>query len=53
MLPAIAAFGLGAVAGALTYRNVGFWALLLPVIGLAGLAMHAWMHRNAVGSLAS
>jgi uncharacterized membrane protein YoaK (UPF0700 family) len=53
MLPAIAAFGLGAVAGALAYRHFGFWALLLPVIGLAWLAMHAWMHRNAVGKLAS
>ncbi|MFM0341386.1 YoaK family protein [Paraburkholderia fungorum] len=53
MLPAIAAFGLGAVAGALAYRNFGFWALLLPVVGLAWLAMHAWMRRNAVGELAS
>jgi uncharacterized membrane protein YoaK (UPF0700 family) len=53
MLPAIAAFGLGAVAGALAYRNFGFWALLVPVIGLAWLAMHAWMHRNEVGKLAS
>jgi uncharacterized membrane protein YoaK (UPF0700 family) len=52
MLPAIAAFGLGATVGALAYRNLGFWALLLPVIGVAGLAMHAWVHRNAVGKLA-
>ncbi|MGF6759187.1 YoaK family protein [Paraburkholderia sp. GAS42] len=53
MLPAIVAFALGAVAGALAYRNFGFWALLLPVIGLAWLAIHAWMHRNAEGKLAS
>jgi uncharacterized membrane protein YoaK (UPF0700 family) len=53
ILPAIAAFGLGAVAGALAYRNFGFRALLLPAIGLAWLAMRAWMHRNAVGKLAA
>jgi uncharacterized membrane protein YoaK (UPF0700 family) len=53
MLPAIAAFGLGAVAGALAYRSFGFWALLVPVIGLVWLATHAWMHRNAVGKLDS
>ena len=53
MLPAIAAFGLGAVAGALAYKNFGFWALLLPVIGLAWLAIRAWMHRNTAGKLAS
>ncbi|MFM0204523.1 YoaK family protein [Paraburkholderia fungorum] len=53
MLPAIAAFGLGAITGALAYRNFGFWALLVPVIGLAWLAMHAWIHRNAMGKLAS
>ena len=53
MLPAIVAFGLGAVAGALAYRNFGFRALLLPVIGLVWLAMQAWIHRDAVGKLAS
>ncbi|RAS33162.1 YoaK family protein [Paraburkholderia bryophila] len=53
MLPAIVAFGLGAIAGAFGYRTFGFWALLLPVIGLAWLAMQAWMHRNAVGKLVS
>ena len=53
MLPAVVAFGLGAIAGALAYRNLGFWALLLPAIGLAWLAMRAWMHRNAVGKLAA
>jgi len=53
MLPAIVAFGLGAVAGALAYRNFGFRALLLPVFVLAWLATQAWMHRDAVGRLAS
>ena len=53
MLPAIVAFGLGATAGALAYRNFGFWALLLPVIGLAWLGVQAWMHRNALVKLAS
>jgi uncharacterized membrane protein YoaK (UPF0700 family) len=53
MLPAIVAFGLGAIAGALAYRNVGFWALLLPVVGLVSLATRAWLNRSAAGTLTS
>jgi uncharacterized membrane protein YoaK (UPF0700 family) len=53
MLPAIVAFGLGAIAGALAYRTVGFLALLLPVAGVTSLAIRAWMHRNAADKLAS
>ncbi|MEK6348206.1 MAG: YoaK family protein [Burkholderia sp.] len=38
MLPAIAAFALGAAAGALGWRQIGFWALLAPALALAALA---------------
>ncbi|MBY4866018.1 DUF1275 domain-containing protein [Burkholderia sp. Bp9017] len=38
MLPAIVAFALGAAGGALGFRQVGFWALLVPVGALALLA---------------
>ncbi|MPW24162.1 DUF1275 domain-containing protein, partial [Paraburkholderia sp. CNPSo 3157] len=41
MLPAILAFAAGAIAGALAYRQVGFWALLLPFVVLAWLALNA------------
>lgn len=41
MLPAIVAFALGAAAGALGFRHVGFWALLAPVAALAVLALGA------------
>jgi hypothetical protein len=51
MLPAIVAFGIGAIAGALAYRNFGFWALLLPFAGLIWLTTSAWIHRDAVGKL--
>ena len=51
MLPAIVAFALGAIAGALAYRSYGFWALLLPVAGLVWLTTHAWTHRDAVAKL--
>lgn len=53
MLPAIVAFGLGAIAGALAYRTVGFLALLLPVFGVISLGARAWMHRDATDKLAS
>ncbi|MFD1554615.1 YoaK family protein [Paraburkholderia silviterrae] len=39
MMPAIAAFALGAIAGALGWRYAGFWALLAPAGALAGLAL--------------
>lgn len=38
MWPAIVAFALGATAGALGFRYLGFWALLAPAVALAGLA---------------
>jgi uncharacterized membrane protein YoaK (UPF0700 family) len=41
MLPAIVAFAAGAIAGALAYRHVGFWALLLPFVVLVWLALDA------------
>lgn len=53
MLPAIVAFGLGAIAGALAYSTVGFSALLLPFAGVTLLAIRAWMHRNAVDKVVS
>ncbi|WP_250516502.1 YoaK family protein [Caballeronia sp. INDeC2] len=46
MLPAIVAFGLGAIAGALAYRTFGFLALLLPVVVVTLLAIRAWRDRN-------
>ncbi len=39
MMPAIAAFAIGAVAGALGFRYAGFWALLGPACALAWLAV--------------
>ncbi|RQZ12444.1 DUF1275 domain-containing protein [Burkholderia sp. Bp9031] len=39
MLPAIVAFALGAMAGAIGFRYVGFWALLAPAGALAVLAL--------------
>ncbi|CAB3802926.1 hypothetical protein LMG28614_05703 [Paraburkholderia ultramafica] len=38
MLPAIISFAAGAIAGAVAYRHVAFWALLLPFVGLVWLA---------------
>ncbi|MBN3836926.1 YoaK family protein [Burkholderia sp. Ac-20344] len=38
MLPAIVAFALGAMAGAIGFRYAGFWALLAPAGALAVLA---------------
>ena len=48
MLPAIVAFALGAMGGALGFRHVGFLALLLPVGALALLAVCA---AQAAGSV--
>lgn len=53
MLPAIVAFGLGAIAGAVAYRTIGFLALLLPALGVTSLAVRAWMHRDAVNKVSS
>ncbi|MCG5072751.1 YoaK family protein [Paraburkholderia tagetis] len=39
MMPAIVAFAAGAVAGAMGWRYVGFWALLVPACALLGLAL--------------
>jgi uncharacterized membrane protein YoaK (UPF0700 family) len=47
MLPAIVAFALGAAAGALGFRHVGFWALLAPVAALAVLALGAAQSAGA------
>ncbi|HGL4262027.1 TPA: DUF1275 domain-containing protein, partial [Burkholderia dolosa] len=46
-LPAIVAFALGAAAGALGFRHVGFWALLAPVAALAVLALGAAQSAGA------
>jgi uncharacterized membrane protein YoaK (UPF0700 family) len=40
-LQAVACFGVGAIAGALAYRHVSFWALLLPFALLVWLALAA------------
>ncbi|RQR35531.1 DUF1275 domain-containing protein [Burkholderia sp. Bp9143] len=47
MLPAIVAFALGAMAGALGFRYVGFWALLAPAGALAVLASTSGAHDTA------
>ncbi|NLP64805.1 YoaK family protein [Paraburkholderia sacchari] len=47
MMPAIAAFAIGAVAGALALRYVGFWALLAPACALAGLALTTGEYERA------
>jgi uncharacterized membrane protein YoaK (UPF0700 family) len=40
-LQAVACFGVGAIAGALAYRHVSFWALLLPFALLVWLVLAA------------
>lgn len=47
MLPAIAAFAIGAVAGAFGFRYWGFWALAAPACALTGLALAAGEHERA------
>ena len=47
MMPAIVAFAIGAVVGALGYHYVGFWALLAPACSLAGLALTTGEHERA------
>jgi uncharacterized membrane protein YoaK (UPF0700 family) len=41
MAPTILAFATGAIVGALAYRHLGFWALLLPFAVLVWLALNA------------
>jgi uncharacterized membrane protein YoaK (UPF0700 family) len=51
MVPAVLAFAAGAAGGALGYRVAAFWALLLPLVLLAGLAISARLkHRVALAS---
>lgn len=38
MLPALAAFAVGAIFGGFAYHGAGFWCVLLPVVLLAALA---------------
>ncbi|AJC16362.1 YoaK family protein [Pandoraea sputorum] len=38
MLPALAAFAVGAILGGFAYHGAGFWCVLLPVVLLAALA---------------
>jgi uncharacterized membrane protein YoaK (UPF0700 family) len=48
LVPAIVAFAAGAACGALGYRVAAFWALLLPFVLLAGLAISTRLeHRVA------
>lgn len=47
MMPAIVAFAVGAIAGALGFRYVGFWALLAPACALAGLALSVGEYERA------
>ncbi|RQS54732.1 DUF1275 domain-containing protein, partial [Burkholderia sp. Bp8963] len=46
MMPAIVAFAIGAVAGALGFRHIGFWALLAPACALAWLAAVTGEHER-------
>ncbi|KVE34007.1 YoaK family protein [Burkholderia sp. TSV86] len=50
MLPAIAAFALGAMAGALGFRHVGFLALLVPACALVVLALSPGKREGAATS---
>ncbi|WP_186078987.1 YoaK family protein [Burkholderia gladioli] len=52
MLPAIAAFAAGAVAGALGWRQFGFWALLAPTLALAWLAIFTDTREHAAAGRA-
>ncbi|MEM5329609.1 YoaK family protein [Paraburkholderia sp. JHI2823] len=45
--PAIVAFAIGAIAGAMGFRHLGFWALLAPACALAGLALTTGEHERA------
>jgi uncharacterized membrane protein YoaK (UPF0700 family) len=47
MMPAVVAFAIGAMAGALGLRYLGFWALLVPAWALAGLALTTGEHPRA------
>ncbi|MFC5430834.1 YoaK family protein [Paraburkholderia denitrificans] len=47
MMPAIVAFATGAVAGALSLRYLGFWALLAPACALLGLVLMTGEHDRA------
>lgn len=47
MMPAIVAFAIGAAAGALGWRHMGFWALLVPACALVGLALSTGAHERA------
>lgn len=47
MMPAIVAFAIGAVAGALGFRYTGFWALLVPAFALVVLALTTGEHERA------
>ncbi|MEX3810647.1 YoaK family protein [Paraburkholderia sp. BR13439] len=48
MMPAIVAFAVGAVAGALGVVYMGFWALLAPACALVGLAATTGEHERAI-----
>jgi uncharacterized membrane protein YoaK (UPF0700 family) len=47
MMPAIAAFAIGAMAGALGFRYLGFWVLLVPACALVALALTTGEHERA------
>jgi uncharacterized membrane protein YoaK (UPF0700 family) len=50
MMPAIVAFAVGAVAGALGMVYMGFWALLAPACALVALAATTGEHERAIAS---
>ncbi|MFM0610002.1 YoaK family protein [Paraburkholderia sediminicola] len=50
LMPAIVAFAIGAMAGALGWRYLGFWALLAPACALVGLSLASGEHERAAVS---
>jgi uncharacterized membrane protein YoaK (UPF0700 family) len=51
MLPGIAAFATGAIAGAYGYIYLSFWCLVLPIAGLVGVTLLAstWAGQRTAG----
>lgn len=50
MAPPVATFGLGALAGALLYVAVGFWAILAPIVSVATIWVMRAQAQSAGGA---
>jgi uncharacterized membrane protein YoaK (UPF0700 family) len=47
MLPAVVAFAVGAIAGALGYKLFGFWCLLAPILAVSALLIQVLPHAQS------